>query len=205
MLRLAGVGWAGHASPDSPQRYARERPRQYGTSSRPRSARNNLKAMPDIIVRPGTPDDAPALAALRFEFRSSLRTTRESEPAFVARCAEWMHERLSLGHSAWRCWLAQSDHQAVGHLWVQLVEKIPNPSLELERHAYLTNFYVRETVRGSGVGTRLLTSALEWCDTRGVDVVFLWPTARSRALYERHGFVAADAVLTRQSESHRKQ
>jgi len=160
--------------------------------------------MPDIAIRPATPEDAPALAALRFEFRSSLRTTRESEHAFVARCADWMHERLSLGNGAWKCWLAQHEHRAVGHLWIQVVEKIPNPSLELEQHAYLTNFYVRDTLRGTGVGTRMLSAALEWCDGRGVDVVFLWPTARSRPLYERHGFVAADAVLTRQLAQHRR-
>jgi GNAT superfamily N-acetyltransferase len=164
--------------------------------------------MPDIAIRPATPDDAAALAALRFEFRASLRSTRESESAFVARCADWMRERLSLGRGeargAWKCWLAQADHEAVGHLWIQTVEKIPNPGFELELHAYLTNFYVRDTVRGTGVGTRMLGAALEWCDGHGVDVVFLWPTARSRPLYERHGFVAADAVLTRQLTQHRK-
>ena len=84
------------------------------------------------------------------------------------------------------------------------VSSIPNPGFELELHAYLTNFYVRDAVRGSGVGTSLLSAALEWCDGHGVDVVFLWPTARSRPLYERHGFVAADALLTRQVAQHRK-
>jgi len=162
--------------------------------------------MSDIDIRPATPEDAAALAALRFEFRASLRTTRESQSAFVARCADWMRVRLTLGegHGAWKCWLAQAGHEAVGHLWIQTVEKIPNPGFELELHAYLTNFYVRDAVRGSGVGTSLLSAALEWCDGHGVDVVFLWPTARSRPLYERHGFVAADALLTRQVAQHRK-
>ena len=161
------------------------------------------RAVTEIAIRPAIPDDAPALAALRFEFRASLRTTREGEQAFVARCADWMRQRLSSG-AAWHCWLAQDDHTAVGHLWLQVVEKIPNPGFELERHAYLTNFYLRESARGAGVGTRMLGAALEWCDGHGVDVVFLWPTAASRPLYERHGFVAADAVLTRQIAQHVK-
>jgi len=157
--------------------------------------------MSDIAIRPATPDDATALAKLRYEFRSSLRATRESEPAFVARCSDWMRERLTTDHVRWRCWLAQHGNDAVGHLWVQLVEKIPNPGFELELHAYITNFYLREAHRSSGVGTRLLSSALEWCDGNEVDVVFLWPTARSRPLYERHGFVHADAMLTRQKRA----
>jgi GNAT superfamily N-acetyltransferase len=160
--------------------------------------------MTSIAIRPATPDDAAALAAMRFAFRASLRATRESEAAFVARCGVWMRERLTTDDSRWRCWLAQDGHQAVGHLWLELVEKIPNPGFELEQHAYVTNFYVRDDVRGAGVGTRMLRAALEWCDAHEVDVVFLWPTARSRPLYERHGFVAADAVLTRQVSSNRK-
>ena len=162
-------------------------------------------AMTSIAIRPATPDDATALATLRFEFRSSLRVTRESEEAFVARCGVWMRERLTTeGESRWRCWLAQDGNRAVGHLWIELLEKIPNPGFELELHAYLTNFYVRDVARGAGVGTQLLGAALAWCDAHEVDVVFLWPTARSRPLYERHGFAAADAVLTRQVSNRRK-
>jgi len=98
-----------------------------------------------------------------------------------------MRERLCAG-GAWRCWIAERDGEPVGHVWVQLVEKIPNPSDETELLAYLTNFYVLETERGRGIGSKLLTTALDWSKESGAAAVILWPTERSRPLYLRHGF-----------------
>jgi GNAT superfamily N-acetyltransferase len=138
------------------------------------------------VIRPATAADAPALAALRYAFRAALNAPAESEAAFVARCSPWMVTRLAPG-SAWRCWLAECDGAAVGQLWLQLIEKIPNPGPELEHHAYITNVYVDPAARG-GVGYQLMTAALSFCREQRVDSVILWPTDRSRSLYARHGF-----------------
>lgn len=118
----------------------------------------------------------------------------EDEAEFVRRCSLWMQERLGLG-KLWRCWIAEQDKAAVGHLWVQLIEKIPNPTSEPEYHAYITNFYVREEARGQGAGSLLLSAALDWCKALDVHAAILWPTERSRSLYLRHGFdVRADLL-----------
>jgi GNAT superfamily N-acetyltransferase len=142
-------------------------------------------------VREAAPDDAPAMAELRWEFRSSLGTPAETHEAFVARCAEWMRGELASG--AWRAWVAHDD-AIVGQIWMRVIQKIPNPVGERERHAYISNLYVRPAARG-GVGTRLLEAALEWARTHGVDHVLLWPTEKSRSLYTRHGFGATDSFL----------
>jgi GNAT superfamily N-acetyltransferase len=99
-----------------------------------------------------------------------------------------MAERLA-PDSAWRCWVAEADGAASGHLWLQLIEKVPNPGPELEVHGYITNVYVSPALRGSGTGQALMEAALAFCRERGVDSVILWPTERSRTLYARHGFV----------------
>lgn len=143
-----------------------------------------------LNVRPATHEDALSLARLRYEFRASSGETVERESEFVNRCAEWMTERLKGGGGAWRCWVAEDEAQLVGNVWLQLIEKIPNPAPEPERHAYLTNLFVREAARGRGVGSALLTAALDCCAACGVHAVILWPTKRSRPLYLRHGFSA---------------
>ena len=146
-------------------------------------------------IRQATPEDAFALARLRYEFRSSHREPSESLDEFARRCAEWMSARLDKD-GAWRCWVAEGEGRLAGCVWLQLVEKIPNPtSSEPERHAYLTNFYVVESARDGGLGARLLSAALDFCAERGVDSVFLWPTERSRTLYLRHGFKSPDTLL----------
>ena len=146
-----------------------------------------------IILREAQPRDAELLAALRYEFRASLRPAVEARDAFLARCAAWMTARLSA--STWHCWIAEVDGATAGNLWCSLIEKVPNPVDEPELHAYLTNFYVRPALRGGGIGESLLMAAMEWCRGRGVDAVILWPTERSRTLYLRHGFDLRDDLL----------
>lgn len=148
----------------------------------------------EINIRLALASDAHALAHLRYNFRSSTGAVSEGEAEFVARCRLWMEERLREGF-AWRCWMAERGQRLVGNLWAQLIEKIPNPAVEPECHAYITNFYVRESERGRGTGKLLLTAALDWCRESGVHAIILWPTERSRPLYLRHGFAVRDDLL----------
>ena len=149
----------------------------------------------EINVRLATASDANALAGLRYAFRSSVGAASEREQEFVERCRRWMEERLRQGGGPWCCWVVERGDDLVGNLWAQLVEKIPNPSAEPERHAYITNFYVREGERGRGTGSLLLSAALDWCREADVHAVILWPTEQSRSLYLRHGFSVRDDLL----------
>jgi GNAT superfamily N-acetyltransferase len=145
-------------------------------------------------LRIAQPADAAELARLRYEFRSTERPATEPREAFVARATAWMRERLARG-TPWRCFVAVRDGAITGHVWITLVEKVPNPGGdEPERHAYLTNLYVRPAERG-GTGSALLEVALTWCREARVDTVILWPSERSRTLYARYGFDASRAVL----------
>ncbi len=139
------------------------------------------------MIRPAGPADARELARLRYEFRAALNPPAEPEAEFVERCAVWMADRLGPG-SNWRCWVAEEGGAVGGHLWLQLIEKIPNPAPERELHGYITNVYVRPGLRDAGVGAGLIEAALACCRDSGVDSVILWPTSRSTTLYARHGF-----------------
>lgn len=138
--------------------------------------------------------DAHELARMRYDFRASQNPPVEAREEFVARCAPWMAARLGR-ESNWRCWVAEAPGGIVGHLWLQLIEKIPNPAPELEAHAYITNVYVDENARGGGIGRQLMEAALEFCREAGVDSVILWPTSRSRSLYARHGFAVPGDIM----------
>jgi GNAT superfamily N-acetyltransferase len=156
-----------------------------------------------ITIRLATEADALLLAQFRYAFRASISPTCETEAEFVQRCSRWMQTRLCAA-SQWRCWIAERAGVPVGHVWLQLIEKIPNPIVEPEYHAYITNFYVREEARGAGIGSRLLAAALDWAKTQDVQAVILWPTEQSRSLYLRYGFAVRDDLLelliTEQSE-----
>jgi GNAT superfamily N-acetyltransferase len=97
--------------------------------------------------------------------------------------------------SEWRVWVLEQDGAVVGNIWLELIEKLPNPNVEREMHAYVTNFYIRPEYRNTGAGSRLLEAVLDECKRADVDSVFLWPSDRSRPLYQRHGFVAPSTML----------
>lgn len=147
-----------------------------------------------IKIRVATESDAPVLARFRYELRSTAREMIEREEEFSERCIRWMVTRLQTA-SSWRCWIAEYEQTPVGNIWSQLVEKIPNPAAETECYVYITNFYVREEYRGKGIGTRLLSEALSWARTNHAHTAILWPRERSKSLYLRHGFTAADDLM----------
>lgn len=147
-------------------------------------------------VRRAAHIDAPALAHLRYALRAGLAPAAEESATFLARCREWMEDRLRPG-GPWRCWVAERDASIVGAIWMQIVEKIPNPLGEGEWHGYISNFFVDERVRGEGVGSALLTALVCAPETQGLDALFLWPTDRSRGLYRRFGFVGEGGVIER--------
>ena len=148
-------------------------------------------------VRRATPDDAQTLARLRYEFRSRQDTATEPEAEFLARCAAWMRPRLH-PDSRWRVWILEESGTPIGNLWVQIVEKIPNPGTESELHAYVSNVFVLPEHRNAGGGKLLLDAAIAECRAFHVDTMFLWPSAASRPLYGRSGFVVPDRLLVKQ-------
>jgi GNAT superfamily N-acetyltransferase len=146
--------------------------------------------MPRVRIRLATSSDSRALANLRYRFRSETESTIETKARFVRRCACWMKERFRSGPSPWRCWVVDDGKQLLGHVCVQLFEKVPNPVYdEPELHAYVTNFYVVPEMRSHGLGKRLLKKALSWCRAQGTDAVILWATPGSRSLYRRCGLI----------------
>jgi GNAT superfamily N-acetyltransferase len=176
-----------------------------------------------IRLRLARPADARALARLRDEFRRGYAHARgarqaalpaaETPAAFVTRCTAWMRRALR-DRRRWRCWVAVAvsrtraadaagaagraaaamPERLVGHVWLQVIDKVPNPGAEAEQHAYITNLYVQPEARG-GTGQRLLAAAMDWCRARQMDSVILWPTDESRSLYARNGFAVSGTLV----------
>jgi GNAT superfamily N-acetyltransferase len=153
-------------------------------------------SMARIRIRLATSGDSNALAELRYRFRAEAGSAMETKSRFVRRCAAWMKKRLRSSSRSWRCWVLHDGKQLLGHVCVQLFEKMPNPVKdEPELHAYVTNFYVIPEMRSHGFGKRLLDKALSWCHAQKTDAIILWATAESRSLYRRCGFAEPADIL----------
>ena len=106
--------------------------------------------MARVRIRLASSGDAHALAHLRYRFRTETDSATETRSRFLRRCTSWMRRRFRSGSSPWRCWVLDDGKQLLGHVCVQLFEKVPNPVNEPELHAYVTNFYVVPEMRSHG-------------------------------------------------------
>jgi len=154
-------------------------------------------------IRAATSADWRALAEMRYRFRTEAGSPTETKSRFVRRCTSWMKKAFCADSNAWRCWVIDDGKQLVGHVCVQLFEKIPNPVNEPEAHAYLTNFYVVPEMRGRGLGRKLLNKALSWCRAQDADAVILWATAESKSLYWGCGLVEPVDILQLRCDARR--
>jgi GNAT superfamily N-acetyltransferase len=156
-----------------------------------------------VRIRLARSSDCRALAEMRYRFRAETGSVTETKSRFLRRCTSWMRKRFRSGSRPWRCWVADDGRRLLGHVCVQLIEKMPNPVNEPELHAYLTNFYVVPEMRDHGLGKRLLNKALSWCRTRETDAVILWATVASRPLYHRCGLVQPTDMFELRRNAHR--
>jgi GNAT superfamily N-acetyltransferase len=152
--------------------------------------------MARVRIRLAKSRDSRALAGLRYRFRTESGAPTEPERRFLRRCTSWMKKHFRPGSSPWRCWVLDNGDELLGHVCVQLFEKVPNPIHdEPELHAYVTNFYVVPEMRSHGLGKRLLNTALSWCRDRRTDAVILWATPGSRSLYRRCGLAESSDIF----------
>lgn len=61
----------------------------------------------------------------------------------------------------------------------------------------MANVYVSRLRRGKGVGSALMTAAVDYADAHGFARLVLSPSERSTAFYERAGFSPATSLMLR--------
>jgi GNAT superfamily N-acetyltransferase len=128
-----------------------------------------------MSVRPATPADAPAMAALFAQFEHP--TPAAPIPDRLGRLLA--HEGQAL--------VADSAQGLLGVVTMQIVWSL----VEDAPRALLTALVVRESVRGQGVGRALVTAVEVWARERGADRVMLTTALRragAHAFYERLGY-----------------
>ena len=110
------------------------------------------------VFRQATDRDLPALARLRWAFK----TEDEGEPTgagrdeFIERCTAFLSQGFTDG--SWVFWVAEQDGEIVGHIFVQIIKKVPSPGQSSNEYGYVTNVYTTPSHRGKGVGAKLLTT-----------------------------------------------
>ncbi|MFF5012127.1 GNAT family N-acetyltransferase [Streptomyces sp. NPDC001165] len=148
----------------------------------------------DVHVREAGAADAPVLAGLRWAFKHEDREGDRSEPLrSVSHAEDWIRERLA--SKRWLAWIAESDGEICGHVFLHLVERTPEPYEDNTPIGYVTNFYVVPEHRNRGFGAALLEALRRHAQGSSMDVLIVWPSERSVPLYRRSGFQAPTELL----------
>ena len=148
--------------------------------------------MTDALIRRAEYADLAAIVQLRREW------TREEDgdipdPDFEENLTAWFGREWS-GRIMW---LAEEGGRPVGMMNLAIYERMPRPGRALSRWGYLGNVFVLAAYRNRGIGSQLVSAALNYADRNGFVRVVLSPTERSIPLYERAGFGPADALMLR--------
>ncbi|WP_327418962.1 GNAT family N-acetyltransferase [Streptomyces sp. NBC_01233] len=148
----------------------------------------------DFIVRPARPADARTLAELRWAFKREDHEGQPPAPAGQLEEAErWIHDRLSGGH--WLAWVAETEGEICGHVFLCLVERMPEPYEDNNPVGYVTNFFVLSSRRNNGAGSALLEALQQHARGAGLEGLIVWPSERSTPLYRRCGFQPPEELL----------
>ncbi|MER5932982.1 GNAT family N-acetyltransferase [Streptomyces sp. NPDC002054] len=148
----------------------------------------------DLVVRPARLTDARTLTELRWTFKQEDYEGQPPAPARHLEEAEhWIRDRLSGGR--WLAWVAETEGQICGHVFLCLVERMPEPYEDNNPVGYVTNFFVLPSQRNKGVGSALLESLKQRSRGAGLEGLIVWPSERSTPLYQRLGFQLPEELL----------
>ena len=120
--------------------------------------------------------DAPALAKLRWRWRTAERGEHGLSPAgFEATFAEWWGRRQD-SHTAY---VAELDGEAVGMAWIAVFDRIPQPRDILHLAGNVQSVYVLDDLRNRGIGRALVEAVIEEARVQTVGYLIVHPSQRA--------------------------
>jgi ribosomal protein S18 acetylase RimI-like enzyme len=129
-----------------------------------------------VLIRCATPGESDALTDLAMKAKASWGYSQ----AFMDACrAELTITPAKM--AAWAVWVAQVDQNIRGMIALSLGDDGGDAQVE--------HFFVDPSCHARGIGTTLMTTLLESCQSRGVKVVALDADPNAEQIYGRLGFV----------------
>ena len=142
-----------------------------------------------LRVRPGRPDDAAALRAIRLE---ALADSPDAYGTTYAECAAWTEQDWAERAREWNFYLAEVDRRVVGMATGAVHDERPDGR-------WLFAMYVSPDARGGGAARRLVEAVCAWAASEGAPALFLYVSRaipRAHAFYLKVGFTDTGSTMT---------
>jgi len=112
--------------------------------------------MTDALIRRAEHADLAAIVQLRHEWTREEDTGEIEDPDFEENLAAWFAREWSRRIM----WLAEEGGRPVGMMNLAIYERMPRPGRALSRWGYLGNVFVLAAYRNRGIGSQLVSAAL---------------------------------------------
>jgi GNAT superfamily N-acetyltransferase len=147
-----------------------------------------------MIYRLAVEADLPALAQMRWDFRSEHKPPDAMlEAEFLPGCLDFLTHSLSSGR--WAFWIAEEEGQIVAQAFLEVVAKVPDLHNFVRGFGYVTNVYTRPSYRNQGVGAQLMEYLRAWALVHRLEFLILWPSSRAAPFYARAGYLPVVEAL----------
>ncbi|SUV06701.1 GCN5-like N-acetyltransferase [Priestia megaterium] len=92
-------------------------------------------------------------------------------------------------------WIVEDNEEIIATGAIVFYEFPPTYTNKSGKKAYITNMYTRESYRGQGIATKLLTKLVAEAKTAGIIKIWLGASKLGRPVYKKFGFKEADEWL----------
>lgn len=148
--------------------------------------------MRGLTIRAARPTDREALLE-QFQglnrFEDAITGDRATDRAGAE--ASLAHSERRIAESGGHQLVAEVDGAVIGHLFLIFANQAPFVHPDRRAHGYVSELFVREAVRGGGIGRALLAEAERLTRAEGLDRMLIGVVAgndRAEQTYLRAGF-----------------
>ena len=146
-----------------------------------------------MIYRLATVDDSARLAELFWEqIEEEKPLNADEKDIFIHDCTEHLQERLNKDLF---CWVADDNEMIVAHINIIIACKIPRPGKIIRKWGRLSTVRTIPAYRNKGIGSELMERVKSWSIEQKLEELFVCPSERSTAFYERAGFKSENGVM----------
>ncbi|MFE7083362.1 GNAT family N-acetyltransferase [Priestia megaterium] len=92
-------------------------------------------------------------------------------------------------------WVVEDNDEIIATGAIVFYEFPPTYTNKSGKKAYITNMYTKESYRGQGIATKLLTKLVAEARTAGIIKIWLGASKLGRPVYEKFGFKETDEWL----------
>ncbi|QJX74643.1 GNAT family N-acetyltransferase [Priestia megaterium] len=92
-------------------------------------------------------------------------------------------------------WVVEDNDEIIATGAIIFFEFPPTYTNKSGKKAYITNMYTKESYRGQGIATKLLTELVAEAKTAGIIKIWLGASKLGRPVYKKFGFKEADEWL----------